>query len=79
MIAEKYIEKRKKLYVAFMDLKKVYDRVDRRALWGALKIYGVGGKLLEEVRAFYIDSKAIVRICGEKSESFEINVGVTQG
>ena len=49
---EKYIGKRKKLYAAFVDLEKAYDRVDRKALWDVLKIYGVGGKLLDAVKAF---------------------------
>ncbi len=42
----KYLEKDNKLYAAFMDLEKVYDRVDREALWSVLKIYVVGGQLL---------------------------------
>ncbi len=40
---EEYLGKDKKLYAAFMDLEKAYDRVDREALWSVLKIYGVGG------------------------------------
>ncbi len=40
---EGYSGKHKKLYAAFMDLEKAYDRVDREALWSVLKIYGVGG------------------------------------
>ncbi len=33
MVVEKILEKRKKLYAAFMDLEKAYDRVDWLALW----------------------------------------------
>ncbi len=32
------LRKDEKLYVAFMDLEKVSDRVDREALWSMLKI-----------------------------------------
>lgn len=39
LLAEKYVEKRKKLHVAFMDLKAAYDRVNRMALWVVLRIY----------------------------------------
>ncbi len=46
-------KKKKKLYAAFMDLEKAYDRVDREALWNVLKIYGVGGQLLKGIQAFY--------------------------
>ena len=31
-LSEKYLEKHKDVYVAFMDLEKAYDRVDREAL-----------------------------------------------
>ncbi len=43
---EGYLGKDRKLYAAFMDLEKAYDRVDREALWNVLRIYGVGGQLL---------------------------------
>ncbi len=33
------ISKRKKLYAAFVDLEKAYDRVDWLALWDVLKLY----------------------------------------
>ncbi len=33
MLVEEYLGKDKKLYAAFMDLEKAYDRVDREALW----------------------------------------------
>ena len=40
-LSEKYLEKHKDIYVAFMDLEKAYDRVDREALWQlfALSLY----------------------------------------
>ncbi len=42
------------LYAAFMDLEKSYDRVYREALWNVLKIYGVGGQLMEGIKAFFL-------------------------
>ncbi len=44
-LVKEYLGKDKKLYAAFMDLEKAYDRVDREALWSVLYIYGVGGQL----------------------------------
>ncbi len=52
-LVEEYLGKDKKLYAAFMDLEKAYDRVDREALLSMLKIYGVGGQLLKGIQAFY--------------------------
>ncbi len=79
MVVEKILAKGKKLYAAFMDLEKAYDRVDWLALWDVLKIYGVGGKLLNTVKSFYEEASACVKIGGETSEHFEIKGGLKQG
>ena len=34
--------------MGFIDLEKVYDRVNREALWQVLRMYDVGGKLMSE-------------------------------
>ena len=44
-----------------------------------LRVYGVGGKLLEAVQSFYIDSKACIRVENHVSECFPFNVGLRQG
>ena len=61
--------------MAFMDLEKAYDRVDREALWQVLRIYGIGGKVLKGIMSFYDGSKACVRVSGTESECFGVNVG----
>ncbi len=60
-----------------MGLEKAYDRVDREALWSVLYIYGVGIQLLKGMQAFY--REACVRVGGDFSESFAVEVGVRQG
>ncbi len=50
---EDYLGNDKKLYAAFMDLEKAYDRIDREALWSVLKVCGVGRQLLKGIQAFY--------------------------
>ncbi len=37
-----------------MELEKAYKRVDREALWNILKMYGVGGQVMEGIIAFYV-------------------------
>ncbi len=54
-----------------MDLDKAYDRVDWLALWDVLKIYGVGGKLLNAIKSFYEEASACVKVSGETSEHFD--------
>ncbi len=73
-----YLERDRKLFAAFTDLEKAYDRVDRKGLWDTLRVYRVGGKLLEGIRSFYENASASVRVNGELSESFNVEVGVWQ-
>ncbi len=61
-LVEEYLRKDKKLYAAFMDLERAYDRVDREALWSVLRIYGVGGQLLKGIQAFYREANANGRV-----------------
>ena len=35
-------ERKNAVYLGFIDLEKVYDRVNREALWQVLRIYDVG-------------------------------------
>ncbi len=62
-----------------MDLEKAYDSVDRKGLWDTLRIYGVGRQLLVGIRFFYENANTSVRVNGELSESFSVEVGVRQG
>lgn len=78
-ICEKYLEKGKDVFFAFMDLEKAYDRIDRAALWEVLGLYGVGGKLLNAVKGFYVESRACVRIGNDVSDRFPVKVGLRQG
>ncbi len=69
MITEKMLAKDKNVYAAFMDLEKAYDRADWEALRDVLRIYGVGGRLLDGVKAFYRDASACVKAKGEVTRS----------
>ena len=40
------MKKRKKMFAAFIDLEKAYDKVWRADLWKVLKKYGLGSRLL---------------------------------
>ncbi len=41
-----------------------------------LKIYGVGGQPLKGIQAFYRETNACVRVGGDISESFAVEMGV---
>ena len=67
------------MYVGFMDLEKAYDRVNREILWQVLRMYFVGGKLLNVMKSMYVNIPACIRVKGEESECFRIISGVRQG
>ena len=46
-LVEKTFEKDKKIYMAFVDLEKLYDNVHRKKLSKVLDEYGVKGRLLK--------------------------------
>ena len=78
-ICEKFVEKGREVFWAFMDLEKAYDRIDRDGMWHMLSLYGVGGKLLKGVKSFYVDSRACVRVGSGVSDWFPVKVGLRQG
>ena len=47
---KKFLAKLKNLFWAFMELDKVYRKMNMDALWQVLRLYGVGCKLLKAVR-----------------------------
>ena len=66
------------VYVGFIDLEKMYDRVNREVLWQVLRMYVVGGKRLSGIKSMYVNSSACVRVKEGESELFRIDIGVTQ-
>ena len=62
------------MYFAFLDLEKVYHRVDRDAVWNVLRLYGTGIRLLRGAKSLYVGSKACVRVGNEVSECFPVRV-----
>ena len=55
-IGEKAREKKRRVYVGFIDLEKAYDRVNREALWQVLRMHDVGDKLFGGIKSMYVDS-----------------------
>ena len=44
--------------MGFMYLEKYYDMVNREESWQVLRMYDVGGKLLNGIKSIYVDSIA---------------------
>ena len=46
--------------------------------WQMLRVYGVGGKLLNAVNSFYVFSRECVRMRMDVSEWVPVNIGLRQ-
>ena len=70
---EKYM-----VYLGFMNLEMMYDKVNREALRQVLGMYDVVCKLLNGIKSMYINSLACIRVKWVESECFRIDSGVRQ-
>jgi hypothetical protein len=76
---ERFLEKGKDLWMAFVDLEKAFDRVPREVLWWALRSAGVDEWIVDVIRAMYCDVSTSVKLQGCESSEFGVKVGVHQG
>ena len=79
-IVQKCLSKKgRKLYVAFVDLKKAFDSVNHQLLLEAIQKEGVNGNFLNAIKSMYSSLMSCVRNGNDYSEFFECPVGVRQG
>lgn len=78
-LQEKCREQNKPLYMAFIDLVKAFDSVNRSALWKILALSGCPPKFISVLRLLHDDMTAAVIAGGTCGEPFAINTGVKQG
>ena len=80
ILAEKAREFNTPLFLAFVDLQKAYDSVNRDALWMILREkYHLPDKLVKVIRALHHGTRGAVRAYGRVSKEFAITTGVRQG
>ena len=78
-LQEKYLAANKRLYMAFLDLEKAFDRVPRKVIWWALRKLGVDEWIVRLVQGMYSNARSHVCVGEGYSEEFEVKVGVHQG
>ena len=78
-IIEKYKREKRRLSVAFLDVRKAYDKVWREGLWKVLRDLGYGGRVLAIIKDLYTGLTATVDLNGIVSESISLGAGVRQG
>ena len=71
--------KHRKLYMAFVDLEKAFDRVPQKVLWWALRVVGVPEWLVKVVQAMYVGARGRTCVNSSFSEELEVKVEVHQG
>ena len=72
-------EFRQGLHAAYVDLCKVFDSVNRDALWSILGLCGVPPKLINLTSELYSGTESAVRCGGTISDIFTVVTGVRQG
>ena len=77
-LQEKCREQRQPLYMAFIDLTKAFDSINREALWRILAKYGCPEKFISTLRLLHDGMSARV-LGGTGGEAFEVRTGVKQG
>lgn len=77
-IIDIYLQKKQRVYCAFIDYKKAFDLVDRSRLWMKLICHGINGKVVSAIYNLYADAKSCVKHNGNISNAFACNVGVHQ-
>uniref|UniRef100_A0A803TM72 ribonuclease H n=1 Tax=Anolis carolinensis TaxID=28377 RepID=A0A803TM72_ANOCA len=79
-LQEKCREQNQPLYMAFIDLAKAFDTVNRSALWTILQKIGCPDKFVNILRLLHDDMMATVLDSnGSQSDPFKVESGVKQG
>ena len=78
-VISKILDSGEKLYCAFIDYEKCFDRIDRLFLWQKLTAENVSCKLVNAIRSMYLTVKSCVRYKSSYSEFFSSSIGLKQG
>ena len=79
LLIEKSWEHKSKAFFTFIDLKKTYDSVLRKAIGLALEKLGVPERKIHLIKSFHEDMRARIRIEGVKLEEIRVQNGLRQG
>lgn len=78
-LISKTLGSKKKLYVAFLDWEKMFDRINRVYLWQKLMNENISSKFINAIKSMYSVVKSYIRYNSLKSENINSNIGVKQG
>ena len=78
-LQKKHLAKNSKLYFAFVDLEKAFDRVPKKVIWWTMGKLGLAEWIVQFVQAMYNNTRSKVRVNNTYSDEFGVKVGVHQG
>ena len=77
-VVHKYLNRNKKVYVAFIDFRKAFDTVNRLVLWNILRKM-VTGNFLNIIKSIYENVVSSVKYANGNTEYFTCPNGLKQG
>jgi len=66
-------------FVAFIDLEKAFDRVDRTLLLYRLLCYNIDGKIYKIIKRMYTNTTSCLKLNNHFTDWFDVSSGVRQG
>jgi len=78
-IIKNNVANRKNIYVAFVDMMKAFDWVDRDLMLYKLLYYNIDGKVYNAIRAMYSGTHSCVKLKQMTTDWFQTHYGVRQG
>jgi hypothetical protein len=78
-VSELALAKQQRLYIAFVDLCKAFDSVNRAALWAVLRASGLPEDLVRILIDLHTNTTCRIRVGSSHSSPFLMEFGVQQG
>ena len=78
-LVENMLNNGKRLYVAMVDMKKIFDSINRNMLWYKLYKLGISGKMLRILRNMYSKVRSKIKHCDKYSDFIDVVIGLKQG
>ena len=78
-VQERFMDKKRSLFFAFVELETAFDRVPRAVLEWSLRELIVDDWLIKVIMSMYQNARSLVRVNGKLGEEFEVKVGVHHG
>ena len=77
-LQEKYLQKKKYIYFAFVDLEKAFNRAPRRILWWVMRKLRIDKWIIQIVKSVPENAHSKIRITNSKRNPINVSIGVYQ-